>query len=84
MLFAFMIFNGILFVITFALFAVQTGLYSFLYSIPFILVYLILFTKKILKDREGAEEPEKLLKNPTFALYTIFMAIIFLLAYILR
>lgn len=84
MLFVFMIFNAILFIITFALFAVQTKLYSFLYSIPFILVYLILFTQKIFKDREGAEEPEKLLKNPVFALYTIFMAIVFLLAYILR
>jgi len=84
MLFSFMIVSGIIFIITFALFAIQTKLYSFLYSIPFILVYLILFTLKILKDREGAEEPEKLLKNPYFALYTIFMAIIFLLAYILR
>lgn len=84
MLFCFMIFNATLFIFTFALFAVQSGLYSFLYSIPFILVYLILFTLKILKDREGAEEPEKLLKNPYFALYTLFMAIIFLLAYILR
>jgi 4-hydroxybenzoate polyprenyltransferase len=84
MLFVFMILNAIIFIITFALFAVQTKLYSFLYSIPFILVYLILFTQKIFKDREGAEEPEKLLKNPVFALYTLFMAIIFLLAYILR
>ena len=33
---------------------------------------------------EGAEEPEKLLKNPYFAFFTLFLVVIFILAYILK
>jgi hypothetical protein len=40
--------------------------------------------KKSLQDIEGAEEPEKLLKNPYFAFYTLFLVAIFILAYIFK
>jgi len=83
-LFVFMILNALIFLITFALFAIGSGMNTFLYSIPFIIVYLIMFIKKSLQDIDGAEEPEKLLKNPYFALYTLFLVAIFLLAYILK
>lgn len=83
-LMVFMILNAAAFVITFALFALQFELYTFLFSLPFILVYLAMFMKKSLQDREGAEEPEKLLKNPYFAAYTIFLMIIFIISYILK
>jgi 4-hydroxybenzoate polyprenyltransferase len=83
LLVAFMIFNALLFLVFFSLFAVVSQLHSFLYSLPLIVIYLAMFMKKSLQDREGAEEPEKLLKNPYFAGYTLFLAIIFVVAYIL-
>jgi decaprenyl-phosphate phosphoribosyltransferase len=82
LLVAFMIFNALLFLVFFSLFAVVSRLHSFLYSLPLIVIYLAMFMKKSLQDREGAEEPEKLLKNPYFAGYTLFLAIIFVVAYI--
>jgi len=84
LLMSFMAVNAFVFLLTFALFSVQFKFYTFLFSLPFILIYLIMFMKKSLKDREGAEEPEKLLKNPHFLIYTIFLVILFILAYILK
>lgn len=80
----FMVCNGLVFIATFALFALDSGFRSFLYAIPFILVYLVMFMRKSVQDIEGAEEPEKLLKNPYFAFYTIFLVAIFILAYIFK
>jgi 4-hydroxybenzoate polyprenyltransferase len=80
----FMIVNAVVFIAAFCWFALESGLNSFLYSIPFILGYLIMFIRKSVQDIEGAEEPERLLKNPYFAFYTLFLAIIFVLAYIFR
>ncbi|MCP5047181.1 MAG: UbiA family prenyltransferase [bacterium] len=80
----FMRVNALIFLLTFAWFAVESKLNSFLYSIPFIVFYLFMFMKKSVQDIEGAEEPEKLLKNPYFALYTLFLAAIFILAYIFK
>ncbi len=82
MLVSFMILNAVMFLAFFAMFAVQSKLNTFLYSIPFIVIYLVMFIKKSLQDIDGAEEPEKLLKNPYFAFYTLFLAIIFAIAYI--
>jgi hypothetical protein len=84
MLMAFMTFNALLFVITFVWFALELRLFTFLFALPFVIIYLIMFYKKSLKDREGAEEPEKLLKNPHFAFYTLFLVILFILTYLLR
>ena len=83
-LFIFMIVNAVIFLATFSLFAVESRLHSFLLAIPFILVYLIMFMRKSVQDIEGAEEPEKLLKNPYFAFYTLFLVAIFILAYIFK
>jgi decaprenyl-phosphate phosphoribosyltransferase len=76
--------NAFFFVASFCWFALESKLNSFLCSIPFIVVYLIMFIKKSLQDIEGAEEPEKLLKNPYFAFYTLFLVAIFILAYIFK
>lgn len=84
MLIAFMILNAIIFIVSLSIFAIESKLNSFLFSIPFIFIYLLMFMKKSIKDREGAEEPERLLKNPYFAFYTLFIAIIFIIAYIYR
>lgn len=83
-LIVFMVLNAFIFIATFALFAVESGLNSFLFAIPFILLYLVMFIRKSIQDIEGAEEPEKLLKNPYFAVYTLFLVVIFVLAYIFR
>lgn len=83
-LIVFMVLNALVFIVTFALFAVESGLKSFLFAIPFILVYLVMFMKKSLQDIAGAEEPEKLLKNPYFAIYTLFLVAIFILAFIFK
>ena len=80
----FMHVNALIFVVTFCWFAIESKMNSFLYSIPFILVYLVMFIKKSVQDIEGAEEPERLLKNPYFAFYTLFLAVIFILAYIFK
>lgn len=80
----FMLASAFVFVAAFCWFALESKLNSFLFSIPFILVYLIMFVKKSLQDIEGAEEPEKLLKNPYFAFYTLFLVAIFILAYIFK
>jgi len=84
MLVVFMVLNAGVFLLSFALFAVASGLSTLLFSLPFVLVYLGMFIRKSLKDREGAEEPEKLLKNPHFALYTLFLALVFVIAFLLR
>jgi phosphoglycerol transferase MdoB-like AlkP superfamily enzyme len=84
MLVAFMVFNAIAFLTTFAWFVWQQGWKPFLFILPLILVYLIMFMFKSLQDREGAEEPERLLKNPYFAIYTLFLVLVFLAAYWMR
>lgn len=76
--------SAFVFIAAFCWFALESKLNSFLFSIPFILVYLIMFMKKSVQDIEGAEEPEKLLKNPYFAFYTLFLIAIFILAYIFK
>lgn len=80
----FMIINAAVVMVTFCLFAIKAKLHLFLFSTPFIVVYLLMFMKKSVQDIEGAEEPEKLLKNPNFAFYTLFLVVIFILAYIFK
>jgi decaprenyl-phosphate phosphoribosyltransferase len=80
----FMGFNGLSFLAMFILFAIQLNLKTFLYALPFIMFYLVFFMVKSIQDRDAAEEPEKLLKNPYFALYTLFLLVIFLIAFWLR
>jgi hypothetical protein len=52
--------------------------------LPFIVFYLVIFMFKSIQDRDAAEEPEKQLKNPYFALYTLFLLVVFLIAFMLR
>lgn len=80
----FMVLNGLLFLAMFVFFAVSMNLKTFLYVLPFIVFYLVFFLVKSTQDRDAAEEPEKMLKNPYFALYTIFLLIVFFIAFWLR
>ena len=81
---AFMTANGLLFLAMFIVFAMRSGLKTFLYALPFIVFYLVIFMFKSIQDRDAAEEPEKQLKNPYFALYTLFLLVVFLVAFLLR
>ncbi len=80
----FMTANGLLFLAMFILFTMQAGLKTFLYALPFIVFYLVIFMIKSIQDRDAAEEPEKQLKNPYFALYTLFLLAVFMIAFLLR
>jgi len=80
----FMAGNGLLFLAMFTLFALAMNLKTFLYVLPFIVFYLIYFLHKSTQDRDAAEEPETMLKNPYFALYTIFLVAVFIIAFWLR
>ncbi len=81
-LIGFMYVNAAISVAAFAWFAFQSKLNSFLISIPFVVVYLVFYFKKTRKDMESAVEPEKLLRNPYFVIYTLLMAAIFIIAHI--
>jgi len=81
---AFMTANGLAFLAMFIVFAIETGLKTFLYALPFIVFYLVIFMFKSIQDRDAAEEPEKQLKNPYFALYTVFLLAVFIIAFLLR
>ncbi len=81
---AYMTANGLAFLAMFILFSLRWGLATFLYALPFIVFYLVFFMLKSIQDRDAAEEPEKQLKNPYFALYTLFLLVVFAIAFLLR
>ncbi|MBN2347107.1 MAG: UbiA family prenyltransferase [Candidatus Aminicenantes bacterium] len=81
---AFMTANGLLFLVLFIVFALEKGLRTFLYALPFIVFYLVIFMFKSVQDRDAAEEPETQLRNPYFALYTLFLLVVFTIAFLLR
>jgi len=81
---AFMTANGLAFLALFILFAARSRLATFLYAMPFIVFYLVMFMLKSIQDRDAAEEPERQLKNPYFLLYTLFLLAVFAIAFLLR
>jgi decaprenyl-phosphate phosphoribosyltransferase len=76
-----MILSGVLFFASYFIFAVSHKLQSFLYFSPFVFFYLFLFFWKTIKEKEVMEEPERLLMHPKFAIYTIFLFLLFSLSY---
>jgi len=83
-LIVFMIANAALFVGCFAWFAWFHQLRLLVYTLPLIAGYLIFFIVKSLNDQHTAEEPEKMFRNPYFALYTLALAALFVLALLLK
>jgi len=71
------------FFITYFVFALDFDFPSFLYLSPFVLFYFFLFFKKTLQEKEVMEEPELLLRQPIFALYTLLLAAAFFIAFLL-
>jgi len=83
-LIAFMISSAVVFIITFCWFSFYSHFRTFLFSTPFLMVYLGMLIRKSTQDIEGAEDPEQFFKEPLFAFYTLFLIVIFILAYIFQ
>ena len=57
-------------------------LQSFFVIAPFLMVFFGLIFRKTLSEAEVMEEPEKLLIQPKYALYSLFLIILFALAFL--
>ena len=75
-----MFISAVVFFVTYFYFAATFKLQYFFYLSPFVIFYLFLFFRKTLREKEVMEEPETLLKNPKFAIYTIFLILAFALS----
>ncbi|MDH4219382.1 MAG: UbiA family prenyltransferase [Candidatus Aminicenantes bacterium] len=73
--------SGTLFFASYFIFAFSFKLQSFIYFSPFVFFYLFLIFWKTLKEKEALEEPERLLKHPKFAIYTVILVLLFSLSY---
>lgn len=76
--------STIVFFLTYFQFALVMKLNSLLFLSPLIAFYFFLFFRKTLQEKEAMEEPERLLKQPSFALYTFFMVTVFIVALMLE
>lgn len=56
----------------------------FIYISPVILLFILLIFRKTFREQEVMEEPEKLLIQPAFALYSTLLLILFILGYFLE
>ena len=81
-LFIGMIASAAVFFAAYGYFAAAFGMVWFFYLSPFLAFYFYLFLRKTLSESEVMEEPEVLLIRPGFALYTLLLAALFLLAFL--
>lgn len=72
--------SAAVFLTSFLVFILSLHLYRLLILFPLLLVYLFLFFRKTLKEREVMEEPESLLRNPLIALLTLVLVALFALS----
>lgn len=68
------------FFVSYFLFAWTFKLESFYILSPFVIYYIFLFFRKMLKEEGVMEEPESLLKRPKWAFYTLFLVLAFFIA----
>jgi decaprenyl-phosphate phosphoribosyltransferase len=78
-----MIASAIIFFLSFLYFALAFELRFFIYISPLLLVYLYLFIRKTLQEKEIMEEPESLLRNPLIAVFTFSLLLLLALAFFL-
>jgi decaprenyl-phosphate phosphoribosyltransferase len=83
-LIAFMVMSALAFLSTMVWFALDYRRYMLLWVLPAIVIYLIIFIRKSIRDRDAADEPEKLLKDPYFAAYTLFLIAIIIVSFLPR
>lgn len=75
--------SAAVFFISFSFFALQFKLQSFLILSPLLLGYLAMIFHKTWREKEVMEEPEKLMLQPKFAIFTIVLFLAFVLAFLL-
>lgn len=72
--------STLVFFITYFYFSIVFKLQSFLALSPLIFFYFFMFFRKTLQEKEVMEEPERLFRRSFFALYTLFLAVIYFLS----
>lgn len=68
--------------LTFVDFAAVYDAQTLYFITPFLAVFFGLIFRKTLNEAEVMEEPEKLLARPKYALYILFLALLFVLAFL--
>jgi decaprenyl-phosphate phosphoribosyltransferase len=76
--------SSVIFFTTYIYFAILYHLHYFLYLSPLLLFYFYLFFRKTMKEDEVMEEPERLFTHTPFALYTLFLVLLFFLSALLE
>ena len=74
-------FSAVICLCTFLYLGYSLKLQTFYLITPFLLFFFLLILRKTLREAEVMEEPEKMLASPKFAIYTIFLVLLFILAY---
>lgn len=74
-----MVVSSAVFLTSFVVFVLSISLYRSLVIFPVLLLYLSLFFRKTLDEREVMEEPESLLRSPLIALLTLVLVALFAL-----
>ncbi len=72
--------SAAVFLASFLVFILSLRFYRFLAVFPLLFLYLFLFFRKTLNEREVMEEPESLLLNPLIALLTLVLGGLFALS----
>ncbi len=75
--------SAIFFFVGYFIFAVEHKLQTFIYFSPFVFFYFFLIFWKTLKEKEAMEEPERLLKHYKFAIYTLFIVLLFSFSFLI-
>ncbi|MGB7294248.1 MAG: UbiA family prenyltransferase [Candidatus Aminicenantales bacterium] len=78
-----MIVSAAVFLASASLFILSFRLFRFLIILPILLLYIVLFFRKTLGERQVMEEPESLLRNPLVALLTLVLVVVFALSFFL-
>jgi 4-hydroxybenzoate polyprenyltransferase len=73
--------SAILFFLGYFVFAYSYQLQTFFYLSPLVFFYFLMIFWKTIREKEAMEEPESLLKQPAFTVYTFFLTLLFALTY---
>ncbi len=75
-----MILSMIVFFASYIWFCLERQFNRWLFYIPLLIIYFLLFFWKTLAEKAVMEEPEKLFRRPLFAFYTIGLGLLFILS----
>jgi len=77
-----MVLSTLVFFLAYFLFAVNFKIQSFIYLSPLLLIYFGLFFRKTLQKKEVLDEPEQLMRKPGFAIMTLALLVVYLIAFL--